>query len=219
LNEFQQKIYNCYLKNSRYGKPYQPRKDFSDISEEITTVLSKLEYFFMKYSHIVIEEYFETPNILHPDENYPQIQYFHTRAAIKSYTTYKNQKEDENPEKQFEKIKESILFIGKFCLKNKIELKNYLTHRNSYMYSWINHYREHKINPYSLMELGDFEKVLFSLLEEERDIYASNLVEKLESFKVRYFNSYKTKTFVKQATKKIDHFIKEHLQYLTNVVI
>jgi len=69
------------------------------------------------------------------------------------------------------------------------------------------------------MELGDFERILFSLLEEERDIYASNLVEKLESFKVRYFNSYKTKTFVKQATKKIDLFVKEHLQHLTTVVL
>ena len=219
MNDLQKKIYNCYLKNSRNGLPFQPRKDFTNISDEILISLTKLESFFLKYKHIQIEEYFEAPIFLHEDEKYPPISYFFTRSAIKTYTTYKNQKEDENPEKQFDKIKESIIFIGKFCLNNQIELKNYLTHRNSYMYSWINHYREHKINPYSLMELGNFEKVLFSLLEEERDIYASNLVEKLESFKVRYHNSYKTKNLVKESTKKIENFVKEYLQNNAQVLI
>jgi hypothetical protein len=216
LNEFQKKIYNCFLKNSRKGKPFQPRKDFSDMSEETLTYLTKMELFFQKYSHINIEEYFEAPNCLHPDDKYPNLQYFFTRSAIKTYTVYKNIKEDENPENQFDKIKESICFIGKFCLDNGIELKNYLNFRNGYMYSWINHYREHRINPYSIMELGNFEKILFSLLEEERDMYASNLVEKIDSFKVRYHNSYKTKTFVKTATKKIENFVKENLQNKTS---
>jgi hypothetical protein len=216
LNDLQKNIYNCYLKNSRYGKPFQPRKDFSDISEEIVIYLKKLELFFQKYSHIRIEEYFEAPNILHPDEKYPTLQYFFTRCAIKTYKTYKDLKEDENPENQIDKIKESILFIGKFCLEHNLELKKYINHRNGYMYSWINHYRENKVNPYSLMELGNFEKVLFSLLEEERDIYASNLVEKIESFKVRYHNSQKTKKLVKDATKKIEIFVKESLQNKTH---
>ena len=199
--------------------PYQPRKNFTDISAEMSVSLIKLESFFLKYKHIQIDEYFEAPIFLHEDEKYPPLSHFFTRSAIKTYTTYKNQKEDENPEKQFDKIKESIIFIGKFCLSNNIELKNYLTHRNSYMYSWINHYREHKINPYALMELGNFERVLFSLLEEERDIYASNLVEKLESFKVRYHNSHKTKNLVKESTKKIENFVKEYLQNNAKVLI
>ncbi len=219
MNDLQKKIYNCYLKNSRKGLPYQPRKDFTDISDEMSVSLIKLESFFLKYKHIQIDEYFEAPNFLHEDEKYPTLSHFFTRSAIKTYTTYKNQKEDENPEKQFDKIKESIIFIGKFCLSNQIELKNYLTHRNSYMYSWINHYREHKINPYALMELGNFERVLFSLLEEERDIYASNLVEKLECFKIRYHNSYKTKNLVKESTKKIENFVKEYLQNNAKVLI
>lgn len=216
MNQTHKHIYNCYLKNLRKDKPFRYRKDFSDLDEEIVLYLEKLQRFFDKYTHIKIEEFFEAPNFLHPDEKYPSLQYFISRAAIKTYKTYKSQKEDENPEKQVDTIKESLIFIGKFCLSNQIELKNYLNHKSGYMFSWINHYREHRITPYSIMELGNFENSLFSLSEEEKDIYTHNLVEKIESYKVRYHNSSKTKILVRESTKKIENFVKQHLQNKTS---
>jgi hypothetical protein len=212
VKETQQRIYNSFLKNLRYGQPFKPRKDFSDLSSDVIVCLEKLDLFFSKYKHININEYFEAPIFIYPNETYPPLNYFLTRNAIRAYKNYKNQKEDENPENQLEEIKKSIIFIGKFCIKNNISMFDYLNHKNGYVYSWINHYRERLINPYSLMELGDFEKKLYSLLEEEIDIYASNLAQKLESYKVRYHNSTKTKQVVKQSTKKIENFIQENLQ-------
>lgn len=216
MSELQQKIYNTFLKNLRYGKPYQYRKDFSGLNETVTNTLSRLELFFQKYKHININEFFEAPRILHPDEKYPDIKYFLSRSAIKSYTVYKNQKEDDNPENQLEDIKQSIVFIGKFCIKNGINMSEYLNHRNSYIPTWLNHYRERKINPYSIMELGNFEKTLYSLTEEEKDIYVKNLLEKIESYKVRYYNSTKTKNTVKQSTEKIKFFVQQYLQNKKN---
>ena len=85
LNKAQEYIYNTYLKNLRDGKPFQYRKNFSDLSIEIKSLLIKLEYFFQKYSHIKINEYFEAPNKLHPEEKYPYLNFFTTRAAIRTY--------------------------------------------------------------------------------------------------------------------------------------
>ncbi len=216
MNEIQQKIYNIFLKNLRYGKPYQQRKDFSDLDEDIKYTLERLELFFTKYNHINIQEFFEAPNVVFTDNKYPDIKYFLSRNAIKTYTTYKNQREDENPEKQHDDIKQSVVFIGKFCIRNNIEMQNYINHKSGYIPSWVNHYRQRQINPYSLMELGNFEKTLYNLTEEEKDIYVKNLCEKVESYKVRYHNSPKTKAFVKQSTEKIKEFVKQYLQNKKN---
>jgi hypothetical protein len=211
LTDLQKKIYNTFLKNSRYNQPFQYRKDFTDISENISYILKKLELFFQKYNHIKIEEYFEAPRFLHPNEKYPFLDYFTTRPAIRAYSIFQKQKEDENPEKQFENIKESLRFIGMFCFKNKINLKDYLKHKFGYMFSWLNHYREHKINPYSLMELGDISCVYSQLNEEERDLFSNTMIEKFETFKVRYHASPKTKAYVKEVTNKVENFLKKEL--------
>lgn len=209
VNKTQEYIYNTYLRYSRYGKPFQIRKDFSDLSTEVKSLLVKLENFFKKYSHIKIDEYFEAPIILHSEEKYPYLDFFTTRAAIRTYSIYKKQKEDENPEKQFEEIKESLRFVGMFCLKNKISLSQYLKFKNGYTYAWLNHYREHKVNPYSLMELDNLDYALNNILEEERELYANTLLDKFEVFKTRYYNSSKTKEYVKLLTKKISEFLKK----------
>lgn len=211
-NKLKELIYNNFLKNLRFGQPFKYRKDFSDLPQETSHLLIKLENFFVKYHHIKIDEFFEAPRKLHPDEKYPHLNFFTTRAAIKAYSIYKKQKEDENPEKQFDDIKESLKFIGMFCFKNKLSLKDYLKHKNGYMPSWILHYKEHKINPYSIMELGSFYDVFSLITEEERVLYSNTLLEKMETFKLRYHSSFKTKNYVKELTEKIENFLKKELQ-------
>jgi len=211
LTDLQKKIYNNFLKNLRHNQPFKYRKDFTDFAEKEFYTLKKLELFFQKYNHIKIEEYFEAPRFLHPDEKYPFLDYFITRPAIRTYSIYKKQKEDENPEKQFDDIKDSLRFIGMFCFKNKIDLKSYFKHKTGYMFSWLNHYREHKINPYSLMELGDINSVYSHLTEEERELFSNTMLEKFETFKTRYHTSTKTKNYVKEITNKVENFLKKEL--------
>jgi len=211
VTKIQECIYNTYLKYSRFGKPVQYRKDFNNLEPEVKYLLVKLENFFQKYSHLKIQDYFEAPVKLYPDEKYPYLDFFTTRAAIKTYSLYKNLKEEDNPENQFEEIKESLKFIGLFCLKNKIKLDNYLTFKGGYTHDWLNHYREHKINLYSLMELKDVDNLIGNISEEENEIFSNILSKKVETFKVRYHNSNKTKQFVKIVTDKVENFIKNEL--------
>lgn len=210
LTKQEQNIYNCFLKAYRMGKPFQPRKDFSKLSPTILLSLKKLSNFFTKFKHIEPQDFFEAPSILHPQEPCPPIDFFITRAAIKTYSLAAKKKIDESPEKQIDNIKDSLQFIAMFCLKNKIYLENYLKFKLSNMPIWMKHYREHHINPYSIMELGDLDE--FKLLaEDEKAIWAGDFFQKIDSFKVRYYNSPKTRFLVKEATKKIKDFLKKEL--------
>lgn len=212
MTENQKNIYNTYLSNLRKDQPFKCRKNFDDLDENYKISLEKLDIFFEKYSHINIRDFFKAPNAVYPNDKYPNLSFFTTRPAIKTYTLYKKQKEDENPDNLHEEIKNGLAFICQFCINNEIELKNYLKHKSGYMFSWIIHYKEHRINAYCLMELGNFESSLYSLTQDEKDIYTSTLIDKIESYKVRYYNSPKTKKFLKEKTKKIEDFIKEKLQ-------
>ena len=206
-------IYNCHLKHSRKGLPFQPRKDFSDIDHTTALTLKKLNAFFNKFSHISYDDFFGAPNILHPDEKCPPLNFFITRPAIKTYSLAIKKKEDESPEKQFDKIKESIHYIAMFCLKTRIPLESYLNHRTVNMPTWMQHYREHHVNPYVLFELGDL-NTFRTLNEDERVIWSGDFFERIDVYKTRYYNSEKTKHLVKEAVKKIKEFLKKELQTL-----
>jgi hypothetical protein len=212
LTDKEKRIYNCYLYYSRKGKPFSPRKDFSDLEQKTFSILRRIYYFLEKYPHIKYEDFFKAPYHLHPDEKYPDLAFFTTLAATKNYSIFKKQQEDDDPEKQFDLIKESFHFIGMFCLENKITLEKYATHKTGYMVSWLNHYREHRINPYSLMEIENIFNSLSTLERDEVELFAKNLSDKLVAYKTRYINSPKTKTFVKEATTRIKNYLKNNLQ-------
>jgi hypothetical protein len=211
ISKQEETIYNCYLKHLRKGQPYQPRKDFSKLTPNNVTSLRKLSYFFSKFKHISYDDFFGAPNILHPDEKCPPLEFFTTRAAIKAYTLSFKKKQDESPEKQLDQIKESLHFIAMFCLKNKINLDQYINYNIKGMPIWMQHYREHHVNPYTLLEFGDLNK--FANIEEDKRILWSNdFFDKIDAYKTRYHNSLKTKTLVKEGFKKIKEFLKKELQ-------
>ena len=210
LNKTEQLIYNCYLKSLRKGKPYQPRKDFTNVPPNIISSLYKLKIFFNKFPHIKWDEFFDAPTGLHPKEQTPPIQFFVSRAAIKSYTLYQKQLEDQSPEKQLSKIKDSLYFIASFCLQHNVFLENYIAYRIERMPIWIQHYKEHRTNVYSLMEITDFSD-LQKFEQDELQMWCPNLLNNLPAYKSRYHNSEKTQQYVKQGTKKIKDFIKSEL--------
>jgi hypothetical protein len=211
LNQIEKNIYNCFLKHYRNGQPYQPRKDFSNLDSTSIVAVKKLYAFFSKFPHISYDDFFGAPRELHPDENCPHISYFTARPAIRSYSLAMKKKEDESPEKQIEKIRESFHFIALFCLKNRIGLDQYIKHKTQNMPTWMQHYREHHVNPYALLGLSDFNN--FGMLEEDqRKIWSGDFFDKIGSYKNRLHSSDKTKSFVHQALKKIEDFLKKELQ-------
>jgi hypothetical protein len=212
ITEIEKNIYNCYLKHFRNGEPFQPRKDFDNLSLDVLTNIKKLSNFFKKYPNIKWDEFFGSPKKLNPEEKCPNLNFFTSRAAIKSYNLYKKHQEMINPENQLEDIKNSFHFIGMFCLKNKINLDNYIHHQTGALYSWVYHYKEQKINLYSILELGDISSQLTNLPDDEKELYGDDLFTKISKFKIKYYNSDQTKKYVKLLKDKIENFLKNHLQ-------
>lgn len=210
ISGIEQFIYNTHLKFSRNGQGWRPRKDFSDINSTTILILDKLKNFFHKFSYIKIEEFFEAPIILHPDEAYPPLKYFTSRAAIKSFTLSQRKKTDQSPDCQIESIKNGFEFITKFCLENFIELEDYPSHKKFNMPSWLEHYRLYQVNPYCFMV---FTNLNFDDLQEDDLIYwAPNFKDIFNSFKNRYHNSKEAKPFCKKAFDKLKNFIHRELQ-------
>ena len=125
---------------------------------------------------------------------------------------YKKKQEDQNPEQQTESIKNSLIFIGSFCIQKNITLSEYLLHKTGCISSWLEHYRQRKINPYSLMEIGDIISNIDNHQDDELALFSENLKEKIYSYKIRYKQSKKTIDLVKTGTDKINLFIKKRLQ-------
>jgi hypothetical protein len=214
LTNFEKQIYNCYLKNFRKGEPYKIRKDFSNINPNIAVYLQKIGNFLTKYPHINVNEYFEAPNSLYKDEKYPPLKSFISRTAIRDYSLYQKQKQDKNPENQFEEIKNSFRFIGMFCVDKKIPFNKYLTDKSGCIYSWLNHYREHRVNPYSLFEFGNVISTLDDIPKDELSLFAQNLQENIIAFHNRYKNSPKTKQYCQTIYKKVSDFVEKELHNL-----
>jgi|688.fasta_scaffold474635_2 hypothetical protein len=212
LEDFQKRIYNTYLKTSRKGLGIKFRKNFDNISEYHVLNLKKLSSFFKKYPHINVDEFFDAPTSVYENEPYPQLSFFNSRSAIRCYSLYKKKIEDQNPEQQSESIKNSLIFIGSFCIQNNIDISEYLNHKTGCITSWLEHYRQRKINPYSLMEIGDIISNIDKHQEDELCLFSENLKEKIHLYKIRYRKSKKTMDLVKSGTNKISFFIKKRLQ-------
>jgi len=216
VTSLEQQIYNCHLKHFRNGSPWKPRKDFSKIEESTLLYLRKLSQFFAKFKHINLEDFFEAPRLLHPEEPTPSLKYFTTRAAIKAYTLSQQQKNNQSPDKQLLRIKESFKFIINFCLEKKIQLQDYLFYKENYSFVWLEHYRTYQINPYCLMELLDFSKL--SVMTENA-VWEPNLTEHFFAFRNRYHQSAQAKSLIKDITSKIHILLKEELTSSTKTNI
>ena len=214
LTNFEKQIYNCYLKNFRRGEPYKIRKDFSNINPNIVVFLQKLSGFLTQYPNIKVEDYFEAPNFLYKDEKYPPLKSFIGRVAIKNYSLYQKQKESRNPEIQFDEIKDSFRFIGMYCVENKIPINSYLHKKTGCVLTWLNHYRERKINPYSLFVLGNVVSSLDNIPKDELSLFAQNLHENILAFHSRYINSPKTKRYCETLYNKVSSFVVKELHLL-----
>lgn len=214
ITEKQKQIYNCYLKHSRKGNPYTPRKDFNDISDEIKIDLYKLELFFNKFRHIDWNFFFESFSFVYPNDNYPKIGFFHSRKAIKCFSLYKEYKENTSPDSQLQDIKNSIVHIGSFCVRNNILFDDYIKHKTLCLPTWVKDYKESKLNIYCIIACGWSNK-LGNLEQDEVELWIPHLYKNIESYKIR-FNNCSSKQKIKLWIEHTQNFVKNNLTLQKN---
>ena len=219
LTELERTLYNYHLRISRSSrnKPFKLKKQFEDLSgTEKHTHLKRLAVLVKKHPEIDLDTFFEAPYKLYPDVEYFGLDYFSSMRAIKSYTMYKKMTFLQDPDTQIESVKKSLRFMANFCIQNNILLHQYPHHRTADMFTWMVHYKENKINIYSMMEFRDIYSAVQSLAEDVRAFFVSDFVDQFKNLYTSYNKSQSLKPFLKKAVEHINNFVSNELTKTKN---
>lgn len=201
------------------GKPYKYRENFDKFETEHPEdflYLQRLENFFRNYSSINPKIFFKAPFILYKDGGYFDLKYYTSQRAIKGYTTYLKQLEEELPDSknQLEFIKDSLLHIKDFCINNNITVSEYLKHRKGVSLTWMCDVVKTNISPYLVVGLSYFNLSLYSLIddtpEDECEMLLGGLLSNYPSFKTKMDNSKHAKTLVIKGIQTINNILKNN---------
>ena len=216
MTEQEKRYYNLYLITSRTcrNKPFKIRENFDGFEDKPEYgYLCKVVKFLNEFSQIKPEKYFEAPFKMYADVDYFDLKFFASQKAIKTYTLYMKQRQEESPDSDhhISFIKESLRFIGMFCIKNKISLNDYIRHSGGSTYSWMKHVREHKVSIYSVFEFADMITTVNESPEDERDLLLGSMSKYIYTYKQRYMNSKVAKNVVKEGLIRIRPVIEKGL--------
>lgn len=213
----EQQIYNTYLRISRTarGQQWKPRKDFEGFADtDDGYYVTRLGLFFNKFPQIVVDDFFQAPFALYPDEQYVGLKFYITQKAINAYAVYNKQRQEESPDNQaqLDFIVESMKFIGNYCRENALDLSEYISHKIGISYAFAIHYKHKKVSIYSLLFFPKFEKNVYLLEPDERMLFFDSDSPIFTKFKTRLHISSKAKDLLQTGFKRIDNFLKTSKQ-------
>jgi hypothetical protein len=219
ITDLEKHLYNKHLAVSRSekNKPFKVKKDFSNVIEtDKQKFLKRISTLFKKHPEIDPDTFFRAPYRLYPDVEYFGLDYFSTMRAIKTYTMYKKQQFLQDPDSQLESVKDSLKFIANFCIENNIQFYQYPYHRTSDLFTWMQHYKQNKINIYSVMEFTNVFSSAKSLAEDVQKIFVGEFVERFQQLYVNYNNSTNIKAYIKKAIPVLSNFVEKQLTQSKN---
>lgn len=213
LNELEKLIYNKHLAVSRSikGKPFKFKKTFDDLDSSKRLFLKRIATLLKKHPNINLDTFFSAPYKLYPDVSFFGLDYYASLRAIKSYTMYKQFLFVQDPDNQIEEIKQSLQFIVKFCIKEQIPLYKYPQHKTSDLYTWMIHYKQNFINPYSMMGFRNVYSHLSELSEDVQRFYVDNFVEQYKHLYLKYSSSAVVKPYLQKTFPILEDFVEKQL--------
>jgi hypothetical protein len=209
ITNFQKQIYNNFLVASRksQNKPFQIRKNFDKMEEDVVVLLNKLSDFFNEYKHVNQQDFFVAPYKIYDDVEYYKLDYFTTAKARKAYAAYMKKLELEDPDSSdaLVRLRDSLKFVYEFCLLNDLTFEEYPVYVESSLPCMIEHLKNHDINYYTLHAL----KVSRLNIESRTlDFIFGDFYGTLQKTKNKFYASKKMKEFankaITQQTKKLN---------------
>jgi len=215
MNQFEKNLYNTFLKTTReaQGKPWKARRNFEDFEDNDQYVyLKKVVNFFNKFSQVDPVDYFDAPYKVYDEtDTYYDLKFYSSQKAIKAYSIYKKELENELPDspQQIKFMTDSLRFMAQYCHKNKINIKDYITHTENNVLTFAKHYKNRQVSIYALLEFPDIEQVIYKLPQDEQQLFFGDLIKNLTKFKIRYHKSEKAKNIGHQFITKIQEILKK----------
>jgi hypothetical protein len=216
ITDFEKYIYNTHLKATRQHKnqPYKLRKDFDDLDEKDKLCLKKLSSFFNKHKEISPNTFFSASYKIFSDETFLDLSFFLTLKAIKAYTIHNKNISNLDPDSEEQLIftKNSLKFIFLFCQENKISIPEYISHKTKNIFSFVLHLKNREVNIYSLFGFDNFSaNIKKSDLDVLKFMFDESLLEKINTQKIKFLNSYKCKSLVINGLQKLSDKLKNEL--------
>ena len=214
LTELEKHLFNKHLivSRSERNKPFKVKKDFSNVVDtDKHKFLKRISTLFKKHPELNPDIFFKAPYKLYPDVEYFGLDYFSTMRAIKSYTMYKKQIFLQDPDSQIEQVKESLRFIANFCIEHNMYFHQYPNHRTSDLFTWMQHYKQSKINVYSIMEFPNIFSSVKSLAEDVQKLFIGQFVEQFQNLYYSYNKSSELKPYIKKAIPILSNFVERQL--------
>lgn len=208
ISEKQQLIYNIYLKYFRNGKPYKPRKNFENITNDQLLYLNKLELFFDYFKEININYYFEAPYKVLDKNGVFDLKFYLTQKAKKCYTSYINEKRI-NKEISYDDIKKDLSFIYNFCKEHNITIFDYINYKydDSPYFAFFQHLKNNNVNIFTLFGFTEFENNIYNTSSEYKDYMFNNLDEIISANRIKFYSS-KYKELIKKSLNILNEKIK-----------
>lgn len=222
ITDLERLLYNKHLAVSRIqkNKPFKLKKEFKDVVDtDKHKYLKRISTLFKKHPEIDPDSFFKAPYVLYPDVEYFGLDYFSTMRAIKAYTMYRKLVFLKNPDEQLQQVQESLNFIAMFCIKEKIYLHQYPYHRTADLFTWMKHYKENKINIYSMFEFSDICSSVKGLAEDVQRFFVSDFLDQFQRLYLNYSNSTQVKPYVRKAFPLLSNFVEKQLNKPKNQVI
>ena len=203
-------IYNTHLKvtRSQAGKPWRPRKDFSNISLVEEEYLKKINSNVIKYN-IDIENYFQAPYKLWGDTSHKPLEYFTKFKAVKTYRSWIEKLLFEDPEHEIivNLIKNGFYFIYNRCKELKLKNVEQFFEHKTYYPEFLIALQEQKITYYNILSVSNYETVLKNYIKEDIDFIVPNYYNNINSLRSRYYRSEKLKKLNNKIIKKLNKIL------------
>ena len=223
ITEWEKEYYNMYLAVSRScrNKPFTIRKNFEDFEDAPEYIhVRRICSFLRQFPQIKPRIFFQAPYELYKDLDYIDLKFFTTQKAVKTYTLYMRQLQEESPDSEhhIEFIKNSLRFVGLFCIKNKIPIEKYPTHSGGATYSWMKHVKEHNISIYVMFDFTEIFGIIYATPNDELDLLLGNVAVGLAAYKNRFDTSKEARRIVREGFKRIKTVVDKSIQGGTHEV-
>ena len=222
VSESEKGLYNKYLAISRSSRnqPFQLRKDFDGFENTVDyAYLRKVANILGQFPQIKPDIFFKAPYSLYPDEQWFDLKFFTTQKAIKAYTVYFKKLQEESPdsEENITFIKDSLRYMGMYCVKNNIPISQYITHANGLTKAWMQHVRKHDVSLYCMMEFSNLESVIAETPSDEVDMLLDNIKDRITLYRNRYKTSKAARKLVQEGLMRVSTLVDKSIKKEENL--
>jgi hypothetical protein len=176
--------------------------------------LRKVNNILIQFPQIKPDIFFKSPYCLYPDETWFDLKFFTSQKAIKAYTTYFKKLQEESPDsdENISFIKESLRFIGMYCIKNNISINEYVIHESGITKAWMKHVREHNVSLYCLMNFENLESVISQTPKDEVDLLLDNITDKITLYRNRYRTSNSARKLIQEGMFRVSALVNKTIK-------